>query len=173
MRKITKRSAAIITASIVGVGALGGIAMASGWLVNGEGTATADTAEVKDMSAVASLNSKAYPGLATTANALIDNGNEFPVIIDKAAIAVKDGKPHIEAKSKGGNNTACLTKLASVGGAPFSIDPALTSVTVKAKAKTEVKDIKVTVSEDLPVECADTSFKVFFTFSGTSTVAKG
>jgi hypothetical protein len=172
MRKITKRSAAIITASIVGVGALGGIAMASGWLVEGKGIAKADTAEVKDMSAEASLVGKAYPGLATTANALIDNDNEFPVIINKAAIALKDGKPHIEAKGKGGSNTACLAALAAVGEAPFSIDPSVKNLTVEAGAKkAEFNGIKVKVSEKLPQECANTSFTVHFTFSGTSTVA--
>jgi hypothetical protein len=105
MRKITKRSAAIITASIVGVGALGGVAMANGWLVGGKGYASAAGSTVTDMRADITLSGKLFPGAVLTANALVDNPNEFPVKLSGIS------NPAITATKGGAPNTKCVTDL--------------------------------------------------------------
>jgi hypothetical protein len=79
MRKITKRSAAIATAAVLGVGGAGGAAAwAAGWF-KGHGSVTATTASIQDLQATVLLTDKLYPGKSTSASASVMNTNEYPV----------------------------------------------------------------------------------------------
>jgi hypothetical protein len=164
MRKITKRSAAIIAASIVGVGALGGVAMANGWLVGGKGYASATGSTVTDMRADITLSGKLFPGAALTAKALVDNPNEFPVKLSGIS------NPVITATKGGAPNDSCVTALGTTGAA--SVTPTLPSSApvIGAKANNQAVDLPLNITQSFPQACADTLINLTFDFAGTSAV---
>jgi hypothetical protein len=164
MRKITKRSAAIITASIVGVGALGGVAMANGWLVGGKGYASAAGSTVTPMRADITLSKRIYPGAALDATALVDNPNEFPVKLT----AIKN--PAITATKGGTANPTCVTDLGTAGAA--SVTPTLptSAPVILAGAENQSIVLPLTIKQTFPQSCADTLINLTFDFEGTSAV---
>jgi len=164
MRKITKRTAAIATAAVIGIGALGGAAWANGWLVNGTGTASAAGAKITNMTAVITLDKTVYPGRVVTASAKVTNPNEFPVSLTAVTGA---GAP--TATRGGGDNAACRGKLTALGvNAILPVLPT-TPITVGPTGDKTV-NISMTISPDFPIECQDTLIGATFTFAGTSTV---
>src|SRR4051794_25358828 len=162
MRKITKRSAAIIAASVIAVGG-GAAAWAGGWLAKGTATGTASTSDIIPISATVSLGAaKIYPGISTTATATVNNPNDFNVILD-----VAPGAPTFSAKKlgDGSNNTDCSSTLnASVVhlGAPTG------SNIIKQKGSGTIT-IPVTVDESLSDKCAGSELKMTMEISGHST----
>jgi hypothetical protein len=165
MRKITKRSAAIITASIVGVGALGGVAMASGWFVDGKGYASAAGSTVTPMRADITLNGKLFPGAKLIATAKVDNPNEFPVKLTE----IKN--PIITATKGGSANSMCVSELGSAGLS--SITPTIPSSApvIGAGAVNEEVKLPLDITQEFPQSCADTLINLTFDFKGTSAVA--
>lgn len=164
MRKITKRSAAVIAAAVVGVGALGGVAMANGWLVGGKGYASAAGSTVTDMRADITLSGKLFPGAALTATALVDNPNDFRVKLT----SIKN--PAITASKGGGANYTCVTDLGKAG--LTSITPTIPNKAPEIPAKTDNESITLplTITQDFPQSCADTLINLTFDFEGTSAV---
>lgn len=164
MRKITKRSAAIAAAAVIGTGALGGAAWANGWLINGTGSASAAGAKITGMTAVITLNRTAYPGRVLTASAKVTNPNEFPVNLTGVTGA---GGP---TATRGGSiNQPCIDKLKALG--THAIIPVLPTTPVKVDPTADKQvDISMTISPDFPIECQDTLIGATFTFTGTSTV---
>jgi hypothetical protein len=164
MRKITKRSAAIITASIVGVGALGGVAMANGWLVGGKGYASATGSTVTDMRADISLNGNLFPGANLIAKAEVDNPNEFPVKLSGIS------NPAITATKGGYPNAACVSALGAAGLASVTPTIPATAPVIGAGAANQVVNLPLTITQDFPQACANTLINLTFDFAGTSAV---
>jgi hypothetical protein len=88
MRKITKRSAAIITAAVVAVGGAG--AAWAVWGVSGVGNATASAGSVEPLGVgeVITLNPTAFfPGSQHSVTFTVTNPNPFPVEITGISIS--------------------------------------------------------------------------------------
>jgi hypothetical protein len=164
MRKMTKRTAAIATAFVLGLGAIGGAAWASGWLIEGKGKASATGADIKEMNADITLDGKVYPGVKRTATALVDNPNEFPVNLTKITNAGN-------LKAEGGKNPAqCEKELGALGAGAITPDfKTLKIETIKADAKDQPVSMDLTVSKDFPQSCANTKISATLEFQGTST----
>jgi hypothetical protein len=164
MRKITKRSAAIAAAAVIAVGG-GAAAFASGWLVDGNGTANATGAKVQNMNADVALNGTVFPGRLLTATAKIDNPNEFPVNIT----GITGGS--IAAKRSGAVDTACTNALTQLGAAAITPQPpASGSSKIIAGAVDQAISMTIKISDDFPQACQDADITATFTFKGTSTV---
>ncbi|AGZ45992.1 hypothetical protein [Actinoplanes friuliensis] len=164
MRKITKRSAAIIAAAVVGVGALGGVAMANGWLVGGKGYATASGAKVSDMRADVTLDKNIYPEVSLTATALVDNPNEFNVELT----GIKN--PAVTASRGGAANPGCVTALNNLGLA--AVTPTLpgTAPIIAKQSTDKTVSLPLTIAKEFPLACQDSIINLTFDFEGTSTV---
>jgi hypothetical protein len=163
MGKSTKRSVAIAAAAVVTVGAAGA-AYAAGWLINGSGAATASTSAIKPMHADISITGNVYPGKKADAVVLVDNPNDFPVILT----GLTPGSFTVTKKvGPGSPNPTCAAKLSedslkvNLAGGPFQVE-----------GKTENKEfiIPVTVSDTLDASCSGSAIAMSFTFTGTSTV---
>jgi hypothetical protein len=149
------------TAAIAAVG-VGATAWAAGWLVAGSGTASASTSALKPIHADVTVTGNIYPGRTGEAVALVDNPNDFPVLLTGITPGALTA-----TKKTGGDNTACAATLtattitATMPDAPSNID---------AGAVDQSLTIPISVSPDLDVACAGSAIRMSFTFSGTSTV---
>jgi hypothetical protein len=150
MRKITKRSAAIATAAVLGVGGAGGAAAwAAGWF-KGHGSVTATTATVQDLEARATLAGNLYPGKTVNADASVKNTNEYPV------------------KLTGLTNP----KLTQTGGTGCTIDnskikPALPATApVVQPGQTLSIGIPVEMGKDADEKCAGSTLTITFDLQG-------
>lgn len=161
MRKITKRSAAIIAASVIAVGGGAAAWAANGWGVTGEGEATAKASDIKKLTASADLGAtkRIYPGLVTTVNTSVANPNDFPVNLTAGKVTPTD-----VTVTGGADATACkngLTEDMLVANLPAArINAGATAATVTAN---------VTIGS-IPASCASSSILLKYTFAGTSTV---
>jgi hypothetical protein len=155
MRSITKRSAAVVSAAVLGVGAAGG-AWAAGWFVKGKGTATAATASISDLSATVTITDKLYPGRHITAIAKVDNPNEFPVLVnditDVSLTATKDGVGYL----------LCTLQNSKIH--PTFPD----SATISPGAVGQQVEIPVEMGADSSENCAGVNLVLTFTFTGES-----
>ena len=174
MRKITKRSAAIAAAAVIGVGGLGVAAFANGWLVTGTGFTQAQASEVKPMFADAYLAENIYPGAVGSATVYIDNANDFPVAIDAVDYKKDSGGKLVVTATTGTGSTAssvpaCVTAIRALNEALFVPQLPSTPVAVAGKSNDTQRSIPITVSSKLPQSCAGATLKVDIVFSGTST----
>ena len=86
MRKITKRSAAVITAAVVAVGGAG--AAWAAWSLTGAGTANAKAATVLPLKAEGiDVEGLLSPGSASNVQFNLVNENKFPAKLTKVTIA--------------------------------------------------------------------------------------
>jgi hypothetical protein len=155
MRKITKRSAAIATAAVLGVGGAGGAAAwAAGWF-KGHGSVTANTASIHDLQATVNLADKLYPGKTTSASASVTNTNDYPVKLTGLANPV----------------------LTQTGGAGCTIQnskitPSLpTTKPVLNSGETVTVVFPVSMGLDADESCAGSTLKVDFDLQGEVTTA--
>jgi len=158
MRKMTKRSAIIVGSAVAAIG-VGAAAWAAGWAVLGEGDATAKSADIKKLTATATVTGNVYPGAQRGITLTVNNPNEFPVAVTPNSFKYKDitvtgGKDADTCKSKltatafGG-----LTEISGTGTVPAD--------------KSAVVTAKLTIG-DLPQECAAKTFKLAYDFAGVS-----
>lgn len=166
MRKITKRSAAIIAASVIAVGA-GAAAWAAvnGWDITGSGTATGKAASIVPMTASADMRGvKVYPGLVTTVTTLVTNANDFPVKLNTTAV-----QPTGVEVSGTPTAGACQTALASAPSTLTATYPAW-APKIAAHAEDQAVSADVAIANTLPQSCAGADIKVTYNFTGVSTV---
>ncbi|MDY7084518.1 MAG: hypothetical protein SYR96_05375 [Actinomycetota bacterium] len=106
MRKFTKRSAAIVTGSVLAVaGGTAAFAYASGWF-EGSSTTQVTTSTIRNVTATVNLRGNAdnnfYPGKAVPiTNATVTNPNDFPVQItglNNIVVSGKDGCDQSKAR---------------------------------------------------------------------------
>jgi hypothetical protein len=165
MRKITKRSAAVVAATVVAVG--GGAAAwaaATGWDINGSGTGDASAATITSLSASSDMGSVAvYPGLTAQLIAKVSNPNDFPVKLNAGNVVATN-----VTVTSGANPAACHDALIAAPNtlvAGFVGQP-----TIPKKANNVDVNSTVAVANTLPQSCAGTHLKVFYSFTGVSTV---
>ena len=84
MRKITKRSAAVIGATVVAIG--GGAAWAAASWFEGTGSASASSSTIQTVTATATVSDKLYPGKNATAAVSVTNPNDYRVSITGATL---------------------------------------------------------------------------------------
>ncbi|GIF24570.1 hypothetical protein BJ973_008049 [Actinoplanes tereljensis] len=164
MGKNTKRSAVVAGVAAVLIGGGAAAWAFTGWNVDGSGTAEADAAQIKPLTATASLGANLYPGRKTKITLKVDNPNEFPVTLTGALT------PGSFEVSKGGTveaNKKCSDELKTTGinvvePVVFPGKPA-----VPAEKSTTV-DTDITI-KDLPQSCAGLHVKANFTFTAAQT----
>jgi len=154
MRKITKRSAAIIGATVVAIG--GGAAWAATSWFTGTGSATASSSKIEIVTATGTVADKLYPGKSATAVVTATNPNDYPVSITGAKDLVVEvtGDP----KCKPGD-----AKL-SLNPAPANTIPAKSGAT--AGTLTGDWTNFVTMGKDASPDCAGAQFKLTFKLDG-------
>jgi hypothetical protein len=159
MRKLTKRSAAIIAASVIAVGGGAAAWAVNGWNITGSGTATAASSNVVPMNADITLSGNVFPGRSLTAVALVDNSNEFPVLLTgltPGAVTVTKG---------GAPNDTCKNSLNT-----SSISATLPTTPPRIERGNDRRVEFPVVIGDLDDSCVNSDFRVAFTFTGKSTV---
>jgi hypothetical protein len=165
MRKITKRSAAIIGATVVAIGGGAAWAATNGWDIKGTGSAQGDAATIVEMEASADLGAmKVYPGLVTTVNTVVKNANDFPVNLNSANFT-----PTAVVVTGGSTASACK---AALEAAPNTLVASFPAGAPKILAKSTGQGVttNIAVANTLPQTCAGTHIKVTYTFTGVSTV---
>lgn len=155
MRKITKRAAAIIAASVLAVGTGGAaFAYAAGWF-NGSGTVVAASSTIQPISVTVDLGNtdatRLYPGKSVQVKAAtVNNANDYPVQINSIAVG-----------SVSTNKTGCGQ---SQAGLTFTDMPDDVIPARGSKNNVVLGSIKLSDSAD-PV-CAGAVFTVTATMNG-------
>ncbi|GAA2869366.1 hypothetical protein Acy02nite_41230 [Actinoplanes cyaneus] len=158
MRKLSKRSTAVIAG--VAVVAIGGGAAwaANGWNIGGSGSADAEAATITDLTATSTLAGKIYPGVTTKVNSGVINLNDFPVQLTASSAAV--------TSFDGTADPTCKSALAANPGIFTTTFP--DSPTIPAKATSAVPIESTVTIGDLPQACAGKAIKINYTFQGVS-----
>jgi hypothetical protein len=165
MRKITKRSAAIIGATVVAIGGGAAWAATNGWDIKGTGTAQGDAATIVEMEASADLGAKkVYPGLTTQVTTVVKNANDFPVNLDPTKFT-----PTAVVVTGGSNASACQSALEAAPNTLVASFPA-GAPKIVAKSTGQGVTTNIAIANTLPQECAGSHIKVTYTFTGVSTV---
>ncbi|MGW4941707.1 hypothetical protein ACWEOZ_08980 [Actinoplanes sp. NPDC004185] len=154
MRKITKRSAAIIGATVVAIG--GGAAWAATSWFNGTGTATAASSTVQTVTASATVADNLYPGKNATAAVTVTNPNDYPVKINAAKT------PVVTSNTNGCNQGSAKLTLGDVP--PNTVIPAKTATgngTLTANWPTFIR-----MGGDASPACAGATFSIQFDLEG-------
>ena len=90
MHKITKRTAAIVTAAVLGVGALGATAWANGWFKS-DATATVSTAKAAEIKGTVTFGSQLAPTGSSDITLNFANPNSYKVRITGLKLAGEIG----------------------------------------------------------------------------------
>ena len=165
MRKITKRSAAIIGATVVAIGGGAAWAATNGWDIKGTGTAEGNAATVVEMEASADLGAKkVFPGLNTTVTTTVKNNNDFPVNLTTANFV-----PTAVVVTGGTNAASCQSSLIAAPNTLVASFPA-GAPKIVAKSTGQGVTTNIAIANTLPQTCAGSHIKVTYTFTGVSTV---
>jgi hypothetical protein len=162
MRKSAKRSAVIATVAAVAVGGFGVTAWAAGWFATGTATGTAQSEDIKPLSATIVLNGKIYPGATRTATVKVNNPNEFKVALDTASAPIFT----VKKVPGGADNSACASTLTP---AIISLGNPSGSTTIGGQAVEQPISLPVTVSPNLDAACASSEVTMSMTFGGHAT----
>lgn len=152
MRTMTKRAAVIATGAVLAVaGGTAAFAYATGWF-KGDGTATATTSEIKNVSAKITIADRIYPGKSISIKTnQIDNPNDYPVLIKGISVAGIAGNPGGCDQSKAG----------------FSFNSLPANTTVAAgRSATNVDLGNIVLSQDADPVCANKTLTVNLTLAG-------
>ncbi|GAA0802930.1 hypothetical protein [Spirilliplanes yamanashiensis] len=159
MRKMTKRSTAIVATSVLAVGGLAGAAWATGWGVTGVGSASATTAEIKPMRADITVAGNLYPGKSANAVALVDNPNEFPVTLTGMT------PTNISVRKGNTDNDACK---ATLNASSIVVTLPNTAPTIAKDTENQSITVPFSVAQNLSSTCANSTFTLSFNFTGES-----
>ena len=167
MRKITKRSAAVIGAAVIAIGGGAAAWAAGGWSVSGSGTGDASAASINLLSAPSPMGPlPVSPGLVTTVTTKVNNPNDFPVLLNSNNVSPTDVV--VTGGTSPANASACD---ASLTGAPTTLVAHFTGTPrIPGKATDYGVSSNVTVADTLPQTCAGTHIQVTYSFTGVSTV---
>jgi hypothetical protein len=158
MRKITKRSAAIIGATVVAIS--GGAAWAANSWFNGTGSAEAASSTVQTVTATATVADKLYPGKNANAAVTVTNPNDYSVLITDAKA------PTVTVLSA--NDKACTAGAAklSLGAVPNGFDVPGKSAGVSG-TRTGTWSGFIGMEPGASAACAGATFKIDFTLDGS------
>jgi hypothetical protein len=162
MRKNTKKALLVGAAAVATVGVGATAWAAAGWTVTGGGTVNASTSAIKPLHADVTVAGNIYPGSTGEAVALVDNPNDFPVLLD----GITPGK-FKATKKTGGDNPQCTATLTAA-----TITTTLPDVAPKiaARAVDQQLLLPISVSPDLDAACAGSTITMYYTLAGTGTV---
>ncbi|MEV6487220.1 hypothetical protein AB0M20_01080 [Actinoplanes sp. NPDC051633] len=161
MRKLTKRSAAIVTASVVAVGAAGA---AFAWSLTGGGEASATAGTTKNLVVEAALaNDSLVPGVPRNLNFVVKNKNDFPVVVTGATISeVKGGDGDCVADA----NVKAIDGSALYGDVNYRTLPAGSNSNPGEKTLTLVNAVRMVPTA--PDACQGKNFTFTMTVSATT-----
>jgi hypothetical protein len=157
MRKITKRSAAILAATAVAVGG-GATAWAAGWFT-GTGSATASSATAQPVRAWATLTpgEKLWPGQKRTANLAVTNNNDYPVQITNATDVTV---------TVAGNAGDCKNPDIKLGNVPNDVVIAPKTVATGTTPNITPWAEFIQMGQDAELACANKTFVIEFKLDG-------
>ena len=156
MRKITKRSAAVITTAVLAVGGMGVGAWAAGWF-SGTGEAVAATEAAKPVSAVITAKTKLYPGAAADARVQASNPNDYAVKV--TGLTIDNSRTPEKALPAGCN----------FGNAKLSFNPYRSFIIPAKSTNLVLADVTelVQMGKDADGACANVeTFTIPVTFAG-------
>jgi hypothetical protein len=147
MRKITKRSAAVITAAVVAVG--GGAAAWAAWSVSGSATASASAGSAAPVGVVnAQLTGPLVPGAGTGVQFKVTNTNPFKVRVTGASLSDF-------ATTQTGCNADNFEAIAGAAFTPFNLE-----ANAGEHTYTWANSIKLKANPDNACQGAPITFKV-------------
>jgi hypothetical protein len=157
MRKITKRSAAVVGAIVIAIGGgTAAFAYASGWFQGG-GTATATSASIKPVTATIVIPGTAhlFPGATVPVKGSVTNPNEYKVEV--IGVSISD----VTSTKGGANNGGCAKTTADLSAAfagKFTLAPKQTvdNWTIGS----------ITMGQLAVPQCADSSITATLVFAG-------
>lgn len=153
MRKITKRSAAIATAAVIGVGAAG--AAWAAWQVDTDAQVQASAGSAAKLVVTAQPVSGLYPGAKKAVTVSVANPNDFPVKITTIT------GPTVTVD---GNPAGCKTtgvKVIPTLAAPITLQKNLATTTVTIPDAIEM-------TNESETGCQGQTFRLNFTLVGQS-----
>ncbi len=158
MRKLTKRSTAVIAASVIAVSGGGAAwAIASGWF-QGSGSASASSSTIQPVTATITIDpttTRLYPGKVAAINALVTNPNDYNVQINSVTVA------DVTATKAGVLNSACTED-----DADLTVTGDLTSAQVVAGAADASVAANITMGPDASSACAGSVLSATLTMTG-------
>ncbi|BCY14872.1 hypothetical protein [Actinoplanes sp. L3-i22] len=160
MRKLTKRSTAVVAG--VAVAVIGGgaaWAAVTGWSINGSGSADATAASITPLTATSTLAGTIYPGVTTTVNSGVVNPNDFPVQLTASSAGV--------TSFEGTTDAGCKSALIANPAIFTTTFPGNPVIGPHAAAPGQSISSSVTIG-DLPQACAGKAIKINYTFTGVS-----
>ncbi|GIF10789.1 hypothetical protein [Actinoplanes teichomyceticus] len=162
MRKLTKRSAAVLTGAAVLVIGAGAAFAAIGWSIDGTGRASGKAAEVKALTATSTFAGNLYPGARVELATRVKNPNEFTVTLDGTV-----GVAGATVTPADANATDCQNTLVGTPGIIDATFPGTPDIPPGPES-----DVPASVRiGDLPQTCAGKTIKIDYTFKGVSKAA--
>lgn len=159
MRKLTKRSTALVAGLAVVVIGGGAAWAANGWNIGGSGSADANAATITDLTAESTLAGTIYPGVTTDVASKVHNVNDFKVQLTASSAAV--------TSFAGTADAACKSALDANPNIFTTTFPDSPVIPAKTPAAGESIHSNVTIG-DLPQACAGKAIKINYTFKGVS-----
>jgi hypothetical protein len=162
MRKITKRSAAVIGATVVAIGGGAAWAASTDWF-NGTGDVTASSSDVKQVTATASVTDALWPKHSVDATLSIGNYNSYPV----TATGIASGTLSVSAYDNAAAATAgTLSQTCNGDQADISLGTFSPQDVGAGAWATPTFSKFVTMGADAPLSCSNKVFKIHFTMTG-------
>jgi hypothetical protein len=159
MRKLTKRSTALVAGLAVVVIGGGAAWAANGWDIGGSGSADANAASITPLTATSTLAGTIYPGVTTTVNSGVVNPNDFPVQLTASSAGVTNFDGTADSTCKGALEANPAIFTTTFPGSPV--------IAAHATAPGQPISSSVTIGS-LPQSCAGKAIKINYTFKGVS-----
>ncbi len=161
MRKLTKRSTAIVAAAVIAVGGAG--AAWAAWTMSGTGSASASATTAQGLTvSSATVDASLYPGATVPVTMKVSNPNPFPVAVDSVALTnIATTKSGCDASK----NVTILPNLTvpTVGGA--------NKVAAKTGANAVTTDIVIANALKMNADAANACQGAVFTVTANITAA--
>ncbi|KUL29077.1 hypothetical protein [Actinoplanes awajinensis] len=158
MRKLSKRSTAVVAGVAVVVIGGGAAWAATGWTIPGTGTANASAATIKPVTATSTFASNIFPDANINFSTKFSNPNEFAVILT-GAISIT-GAVVTPADA---NATTCAAALDDAGMFETSFPGS-----PKLEANTDTTVAATVKIGSLPEACASKTIKISYSVPGVS-----
>jgi hypothetical protein len=163
MRKITKRSAAIIAVTAIAVS--GGAAWAANWYLSGTNSASASATTIQAVDVTLTASSQLYPGAKANAVLAAKNPNPYAVKVTGVSgtpvVTVTGGAQNVDRASACTPATAGIT-LKPTFGSGVTVPGNLTNLT-----NVDTVSQVIEMASTAPESCAGATFTVSFTTTGS------
>ncbi|GIM91231.1 hypothetical protein [Paractinoplanes toevensis] len=170
MRKMTKRSTAVVAGAAVAVlGGTAAFAAISGWFNGSSSYASAQSAEIKPVQAQVTALGNLWPGRPVNASVTVGNYNEYKVkatAIDASSIKVYAYNTAADANADTANSAALNTCNETNADIHLAAWPGALSVNPGSWSTPQTFTNFVGMGDGGAVACANKALKITFTLQG-------